>query len=157
MSSAAGQTVKPPVQIFGLEGRYATALYSAATRLKQLESTEKELIKIQGALKANPVLRESLTSPINNRTQLAKSLAEFGKQANLSSATTNLLDLLAENGRLKKIDGVINAFKTIMAAHRGEVVCEVISAKPLDAGQSKQLGDTLRVSFRQRFKWSNWS
>lgn len=37
--------------------------------------------------------------------------------------------MMAENGRLDKLDGVINSFKTIMAAYRGEVTCQVTSAK----------------------------
>jgi F0F1-type ATP synthase delta subunit len=39
------------------------------------------------------------------------------------------LVLLAENGRLKNLDGIINVYQTLMAAHRGEVACEVITAK----------------------------
>lgn len=35
--------MQPPVQVFGIEGRYATALYSAATKQKQLDSVEGEL------------------------------------------------------------------------------------------------------------------
>ena len=62
----------------------------------------------------------------------------------MSPATGNLLNLLADNGRLKKFVTVAEAFKTIMAAHRGEVVCEVISAKPLDASQNKQLEGALK-------------
>ena len=34
---------QPPVQVYGVEGRYATALYSAATKQKQLETVEKEV------------------------------------------------------------------------------------------------------------------
>lgn len=39
----------------------------------------------------------------------------------LTPQTANLLLALGENGRLKNVDSIINAFKTIMAAHRGEV------------------------------------
>lgn len=39
------------------------------------------------------------------------------------------LVLLAENGRLAKLDTVIEHFKTMMAAHRGEVPCQITSAK----------------------------
>lgn len=148
MSSSAA-AVKPPIQLFGLEGRYATALYSAATKLKQLEGAEKELIQVQSAIKQKPNLREIICSPIINRKLLETTLQEFGKQANLSSATTNLLVLLAENGRLKKIDGVINAFKTIMAAHRGEVICEVKTARALSDAQRKELNSVLSVSIYQ--------
>lgn len=137
--------IRAPIQIFGLEGRYAHALYSAATKLKQLDAVEKELVQVQAAIKKNPHLRDVITSPIVSRATLSTSLREFSKQANVSSATSNLLVLLADNGRLKKIDNVINAFKTIMAAHRGEVVCEVTSARPLEAAQRKQLEEVLKV------------
>lgn len=145
MCSASSRPIKAPIQIFGLEGRYATALYSAATKLKTLDNVERELIQVQSAIKKNDRLKEAIGSPIFNQKLLHKALIDFGKQASLSAATINLLTLLAENRRMKKIDGVINAFRTIMAAHRGEVVCEVTSAKPLDANQRKQLEEVLKV------------
>lgn len=145
MSSSAGQ-VKVPLHLFGLEGRYATALYTAATKLKQLESVEKELSQVQASIKKSTKLREAITSPILKASVLEKTLKEIGIAAKLSSATTNLLVLLAENRRMKKIDGVINAFRKIMSAHRGEVICEVTTARDLDAGQRKQLEEVLRVS-----------
>merc|ERR1712037_513801 len=37
------QLVQPPIQVFGTEGRYATALYSAATKKKALDTVEKDL------------------------------------------------------------------------------------------------------------------
>lgn len=62
----------------------------------------------------------------------------------MNPATANLLTLLAENGRLTKINQVINLYKLIMAANRGEVVCEVISAKPLDADTKNKLESALK-------------
>lgn len=144
MSSSAA--VKPPMQLFGLEGRYATALYTGATKLNQLESVEKELLEVQNAIKQKPKLREVLISPIINRTLLQTTLKEVGTKAKLSSATTNLLMLLAENGRLSKIDGVLNAFKQLMSAHRGEIICEVTTARPLSDAQRKDLQGVLSVS-----------
>lgn len=37
---------QPPIQVYGLEGRYATALYSAASKQKKLEQVEKELTRV---------------------------------------------------------------------------------------------------------------
>lgn len=145
MSSSAAP-VKLPIQLFGLEGRYATAVYTASTKMNQLESVEKELVQVQNALKQKPKLREVLISPIINRTLLQTTLREVGKLASLSTATTNLLALLAENGRLSKIDGVINAFKQLMSAHRGEVICEVTTARALSDAQRKELQGSLAVS-----------
>ncbi|XP_017848804.1 ATP synthase subunit O, mitochondrial [Drosophila busckii] len=144
LSSAATQTVKPPVQVFGLEGRYATALYSAASRMNQLDQVEKDLNALQSTMKSDKKLREQVTSPIINKKVMATALKEASAKLSFAPATANLLGLLADNGRLKKLDTVINAFKTIMAAHRGEVVCEVVTAKPLDSSQSKQLEGALK-------------
>ena len=44
---------------------------------------------------------------------------------------TFVLDILADNRRLNKVNGIIKAFNTIMSAHRGEVNCTVTSAKVL--------------------------
>ncbi len=38
---------QPSLQVFGVEGRYAHALFSAATKQKALETTEKELAEIK--------------------------------------------------------------------------------------------------------------
>ena len=54
---------------------------------------------------------------------------------------------MAENGRLGKLEAVINAFKLMMAAHRGEVACEVVTAKPLDQAQRQNLEAALKVIF----------
>ncbi|KAH8399116.1 hypothetical protein KR215_002418, partial [Drosophila sulfurigaster] len=143
-SAAAQQTVKPPVQVFGLEGRYATALYSAASKLSQLDQVEKDLTALQATIRADKKLREYVTSPIINKKVMSTALKEASEKLRFAPATANLLGLLADNGRLKKLDTVINAYKTIMAAHRGEVVCEVVTAKPLDAAQSKQLEGALK-------------
>ena len=39
--------MQAPIQVFGLEGRYAHALYSAATKEKQLDTVEKDFNKIR--------------------------------------------------------------------------------------------------------------
>ncbi|CAD6991863.1 ATP synthase subunit O, mitochondrial [Ceratitis capitata] len=142
--SSTTQFVKPPVQVFGLEGRYATSLYSAASKLKQLDQVEKDLNALQVALKSNVSLRMAVTNPIINKKLMSNTLKETADKLKMAPATGNLLGLLADNGRLKNLDTVINAYKTIMAAHRGEVVCEVVTAKPLDSSQSKQLESALR-------------
>lgn len=145
MSSNAA-AVKPPIQLFGLEGRYATALYTAATKMGQLDAVEKELVQVQNAIKQKPKLREILVSPIINRTLMQTTLKDIGTAGKFAAATTNLLTLLAENGRLSKIDGVINAFKQLMSAHRGEVICEIITARQLSDAQRKDLQTALSVS-----------
>ena len=38
---------QPPVAVFGIEGRYAHALYSAASKAQKLETVEGELKRLQ--------------------------------------------------------------------------------------------------------------
>lgn len=138
--------VKPPVQVFGIEGRYACALFSAASKQKVLEVVEKDLTSFQAEMKKDVKLRDFILDPTIKRSLKASALKEVAGIVKFNPATGFLLATMAENGRLKKLDSVINAYKLIMSAHRGEVVCEVTTAKPLDGGQRKELEAQLKVS-----------
>lgn len=138
--------MKPPVQVFGIEGRYACALYSAASKQKSLEAVERDLTSLQADMKKDANLRELIVNPSIKRSLKATALKEASAKVRYNAATGFFLEQLAENGRLNKIDSIINAYKLIMAAHRGEVVCEVITAKPLEASQRKELEAQLKVS-----------
>ncbi|KAI5646018.1 ATP synthase delta (OSCP) subunit domain-containing protein [Phthorimaea operculella] len=143
-SAASAQMVRPPVQVFGLEGRYASALYSAASKQKALDTVEKELKDFQKNIKADPKLKEFIINPSMKRTHKVDAFKHLSSKISLSPTTGNLLCLMAENGRLNKLEAVINAFKIMMAAHRGEVACEVITAKPLDQAQRSSLEAALK-------------
>ncbi|XP_068633848.1 ATP synthase subunit O, mitochondrial [Battus philenor] len=143
-SSTSAQLVKAPIQVFGLEGRYASALYSAASKNKALDTVEKELSQFQQSIKTDAKLKEFIINPTLKRTLKVEALKHVATKINLSATTSNLLGLLAENGRLNKLEAVINAYKVIMAAHRGEVTCEVITAKPLDEAQKQSLEAALK-------------
>lgn len=71
-SNITNQLVKPPIQVFGIEGRYATALYSAASKKKTLEAVEKDLIKFQASFKSDAKLREYIENPLIKRSQNPK-------------------------------------------------------------------------------------
>jgi len=148
-SSVQQQLVKPPIQVFGVEGRYATALYSAATKQKQLDAVEKELVQFKNTLKTDRKLREFIDNPTLNRQLKVEGLKQVATKFPLSSQSSNLLVLLAENGRLKNLDGIISVFETLMAAHRGEVPCEVITAKPLDDALRTELETALKSFLKQ--------
>ncbi|XP_058825053.1 ATP synthase subunit O, mitochondrial [Topomyia yanbarensis] len=144
-SSASAQLVKPPIQIFGLEGRYACALYSAASKNKVLDVVEKDLKGLQQQIRTDAKVRELLINPTIKRSLKASALKDVSSRVKFNAATGNLLSLLAENGRLSRLEGIINAYSLIMAAERGEVVCEVVTAKPLDDSQRKQLEGALKA------------
>lgn len=83
--------------------------------------------------------------PTIKRSLKSSALKDASKTVAFNECTGNLLGVMADNGRLKKLNKVIDSFRLIMAAHRGEVVCEVITAKPLDAAQRTQLEGSIKV------------
>ncbi|RZF32708.1 hypothetical protein LSTR_LSTR004136 [Laodelphax striatellus] len=141
-SATHSQMIKPPVQVFGMEGRYACALYSAGSKLKQLETIEKDLNSLQ--FKTNKKIEDFFLNPVLQRQAKAAAIQSICENSKFSSGTTNLLVALAENGRLKKLNSVINGFKTIMSAHRGDLPCEIVAAKPLDDQTIKALQGVLK-------------
>jgi F-type H+-transporting ATPase subunit O len=86
---------------------------------------------------ANPTLS------VSERSKLISSLASGS-----SPIITNLLQVLASNGRLAAFPSVITDFSTLMAAHRGQLVVTVTSAEPLAAGgaEMKRLEKALKGS-----------
>jgi len=144
VSSSVNQLVKAPIQLFGLEGRYATALYSAAAKEKQLDAVEKDLKDIHSLLKKKGKVTDYLISPLSKRSEKKELLTSAIAKTKASKLTGNFLGLLAENGRLNKLDGITNAFATLMSAHRGEVMCHVTTAKALDGPLKQELEAALK-------------
>jgi len=145
LSATGNQLAKCPIQVFGIEGRYATALYSAATKEKQLDGVEKDLKDIGGLLKKKGKFLDFLLNPSVKRTDKKELLSGALSKTKASKLTSNLIILLAENGRLNKLNGIANAFGTIMSAHRGEIECEVVTAKALDAPLQQELEAALKT------------
>jgi F-type H+-transporting ATPase subunit O len=157
-STATQQLVKAPVQLFTIEGRYATALYSAATKQKALPQVEKDLKEFNSLFKTDKPLRELLLNPLLKKDLKKEAINFVLSKKKASPLTVNLFGALAENNRLAKVSSVVSSFETIMAAERGEVVCEVTTAKPLDAAGQKEVeaalgaflkkGETLNLTLK---------
>ena len=52
--STASEFIRGPVQVFGIEGRYAHALYSAATKAGSADSIESQLNSLQVSIANTP-------------------------------------------------------------------------------------------------------
>ena len=67
-SSSRHAIVKTPIPVYGIEGRYSAALYSAANKKKALDAVEADLKKLQGAMKSD---KRSYGFSILTRTTIA--------------------------------------------------------------------------------------
>jgi len=148
-SGARAKLIQPPVHVFGVEGRYAHALYSAATKEKKLDIVEKDIKDLRATLKTDVRLAEFMANPTIKRNEKRETLAAAFKKKNYSNITVNLFASLADNGRLNKLNAVFGAFDKMMSAHRGEVICTVTTAKPLDQAYLKELTTALEAFLKQ--------
>lgn len=140
---------KPPIQVFGIEGRYAHAMYSAAAKQKNLEQVESELSKVDELIRTNDKLSEYLANPTLDKYKKQSLLTDVLKSQKYSDLTVNLFGTLAENNRLRLVHNVVIAFGKLMSAARGEVLCSITTAKELDSSQMKELQTALKGFVKQ--------
>ncbi|KAM4555402.1 ATP synthase peripheral stalk subunit OSCP, mitochondrial [Odontesthes bonariensis] len=135
--------IRPPIQVYGVEGRYATALFSAASKQNKLDQVEQELGKVATMIK-DPKLSSIVMNPHVKRSLKQKTFTDILVKAKVSPITVNLINVLADNGRLPITGDVIGAFVKMMSAHRGEVICSVTTAQPLDEASLADLKVALK-------------
>ncbi|KAI2784101.1 OSCP-domain-containing protein [Daldinia loculata] len=134
-AAAATQDVKPPVAVYGLDGTYATALYTAAVKSSSLDPTAKALSALGDLLAKDPKLATILNTPTLSDSDKSAIISELQKNLGAVSSNEtvkNFLATLAENNRLGILPGVSEKFGQIMSASRGEIELVVTSAQPLD-------------------------
>ncbi|KAG8138381.1 hypothetical protein E2320_004275 [Naja naja] len=135
-------TLSPFYTAKNLEGRYATALYCAASKQKKLDQVEKELTRVLAVMK-EPKLSGIVMNPYGKakvKQQVVNDLLLKGK---LSPLTINFVRTLAENSWLPYTPGVTSAFHKMMSAYHGEMLCSVTTAQTLDEANLTELKTTL--------------
>jgi F-type H+-transporting ATPase subunit delta len=128
-----------------LAGRYASALFDLARDQRQIESVSNSLEALNQALVDSKDFNEVVESPLVSRDEAAKAFAAIGPQLNLDPITTNFIGVLARNGRKNQLNAVVRAFRRLAAENRGEVIAEVVTARPLNDDQLSQLRGQLRA------------
>jgi len=134
-TAPAGVDTKPPIPLYGVDGTYASALYTAAVKQSALDSTSKALANIDQVLKNDAKLPSILSAPslsANDRLQIVEELHKHAGTADKGDTVKNFLKTLAENNRLGILEGVCDKFTALMSAARGEVELTITSAAKLD-------------------------
>ncbi|KAF1851714.1 OSCP-domain-containing protein [Cucurbitaria berberidis CBS 394.84] len=130
-----GAANKPPVALFGVDGTYASALYTAAAKTNALDPTAKSLESLSSVFKKDPKLSEVLRAPtlsVSDKKQIVQELQKHLGNADKEGIVKNFLATLADNNRLGVLEGVVEKFGVLISAHRGEIELVVTSAAPLD-------------------------
>lgn len=142
-STATSSASAAPIQVYGLEGRYAHALYSAAVKQNKLDAVDKDFQGILAVFAKEKGLNDVLKNPLLTKEQRQNAVNELAVKKQANELTVNTLSLLADNGRLGRLQGIAKSFALLMSAHRGEVSAKVVTAKKLDAAELKELTSVL--------------
>jgi F-type H+-transporting ATPase subunit delta len=130
--------------VSGLADRYAAALFDLADERKTLDRVADDLRVLRQLLAESVDLRRLVRSPILSRVDQGKAVAAVAERAGFDALTRNFLGLVAQNRRLFAVPGMIAAFLEKLAARRGEVTAEVMSAQELTPAQLAAVGEQLR-------------
>lgn len=128
----------------GLAGRYASALFDLARESNEIDNVQNSLSALVQAMDESADLKALVSSPVVGRDQAGAAIAAVAQSLGLDSLTTKFLGVLAANRRLADLDGMIDAFRAIVASYRGEVTAQVTSAHPLSADQLADLAANLK-------------
>lgn len=134
--------VAVPVKLFGIHARYASAAFVAASKEKKLDVVENELNAFKAALGKSPALAGIVENPTIPREEKVAMMSKLlGKK--VTHVTKNTLETLASNARLGEVEKVIDAYATLMKAHRKEVDAVVTSATKLTKKQLSSIESAL--------------
>ncbi len=130
----------------GIAGRYATALFDLAGESDAFDQVKDDLTRLQAMIEESGDLARLLTSPIIGRDDQAKAIDAVMERAAIGEMTRRFVGVVAANRRLPALGDMIRVFAALLAARRGEMTADVVSAQPLGAAQHDALEDALRRS-----------
>eukprot|EP00271_Cylindrocystis_brebissonii_P014219 TRINITY_DN35500_c0_g1_i1.p1 TRINITY_DN35500_c0_g1~~TRINITY_DN35500_c0_g1_i1.p1 ORF type:complete len:232 (+),score=65.57 TRINITY_DN35500_c0_g1_i1:125-820(+) len=136
--------ILPDVPMFGVGGKYASALYVSAARQNALDAVEKELkalVKAEGEAAgfADFLKDPSLAKPIR-----IEAIEDIAKAVGFSDITKNFLLVMAEHGRLGALDKVVHSYEELLRAKRGEVLATVTAALELEPAEAAEIKEALK-------------
>ena len=124
--------------VFGVSGRYATALFELARDEKSIDAVKADLDKFAALLAESDDLKRLVRSPVFAAEAQLKALSAVLDRAGISGISANFLNVLTANRRLFAVADVVRAFNALVAKFKGEAsadvtVAEALSDKNLDA------------------------
>lgn len=132
--------------VYGVAGRYASALFELAKESSNIEGIENDLANFQALLDESPDLVRLVRSPVIAADDQAKAIAAILDKVGIGGLTANFLKLVTANRRLFVVQDMIKVYRSLAAKARGEIAAEVTSAFALNDEQVAALKETLKAS-----------
>ena len=145
--------VSEPASIsLGIAQRYASAVFGLAIETSALDAVENDVDALAAALDESADLRDLISNPVYSREQQSAAISAVASKMGLSTTVANTLALMASKRRLFVLPQLVTALREKIAAHKGEVTAEVVSATELTQAQKDKLAEALKESVGKTVK-----
>jgi F-type H+-transporting ATPase subunit delta len=134
------------VDLSGVAGRYAFALYELASEQRATEEVSRTLAAFQHLLADSADLRRLVGSPVFSAAEQVKALDAVFASAGLSGIAANFIRLVATKRRLFALPDMIAAFQRLDENAKGLVRAEATVASPLRPEHESALRQALSAA-----------
>ena len=119
--------------------RYASALFSLASELGELQAIRDQLDDMRGLLDENPELRRRLFQPLHPVVERRKVLIGVCERGGLSRTVQNFFSYLIDQRRLVDFSGIRDEYERLADEAAGRVRAELRSANPIGDRQLERV------------------
>ena len=133
-----------PTGTSGFAGRYAAALFELADDSGAIDTVADDLANLQELIETVDELVYLIRSPQFSRDEQGRAMDAVLDAVGISDLTHRFIGVVVANRRLFALTGMIQAYRALLARHRGEVSAEVTSAAVLSEAQLAAVADALK-------------
>ena len=129
---------------------YAISLYQASEANHKIDKVFKDVDSLLELIKADSQIVTYLSNQIWGVDSKRQAIAEIAKKLKLTDEVKSCLDILADNGRMAEVAGVLSEFKHIYYKQHNIEEVEVLTVKSLSAAQDKKLKTLLEKKLAKK-------
>ncbi len=129
---------------------YASSLYQAAEQNSAVEKVLKDVDALRKIIAEDSQIVASLSNQIWTADSKRGAIKAIAKKMNLGKDLEACLNIMADNGRLGELSGVLDEFKHIYYQQHNIEEVEVLTVKTLSAAQDKKLKTILEKKLSKK-------
>jgi F-type H+-transporting ATPase subunit delta len=127
-----------------MAGRYATALFDLAREADAIDAVKGDLDRFDALVAESADLTRLVRSPVFSEEEQLRALSAVLERAGIGGLAANFLKLVTSNRRLFAVRDMIEAFRELVAQHKGEATAEVTVAEQLKDEHVQALREALK-------------
>ena len=128
--------------------RYAKALFALAEEKGRVEPWLESLLELEKAVSGSAELLDALSNPVYPKEERRALAGELAGALGLDEEPRNLLQMLADRGRLESLFGLVDYFRALADQKMGRVRARVTSAVPLADAAAREIAARLAQAAR---------